>query len=77
MKHTVRRCLLLLIALFSVGCNRISWKEEVQLGSGEIIIVQRSAKVAPLGNLGVSAGWENEGMTVEVIEPKLADKPPI
>jgi hypothetical protein len=67
--------LAVLIALS--GCGRISWKEEVQLGSSEVIVVQRTAKAESFGEIGGPGGWENRGMTVEIVQPEMSDKPPI
>lgn len=63
--------------LSACGKSNISWNEEVQINGSEIIIVKRTAKTKAFGEIGGSGGWENEGMTVEVIKPVLKDKPPI
>ncbi len=67
------------VALLLVGCGKsqIGWKEEVKLQSGEVILVKRTAKSTPLGGIGDPAGWENEGMTVEIIQPLKPDNPPL
>jgi hypothetical protein len=58
------------------GTNSFSWNEEVQLQSGEVIVVKRTAKAKPFGEIGGPGGWENEGMTIEIVKPKRADNPP-
>ena len=63
--------------LASCGRSGISWTEEVRLQSGEIIVVQRTAKTKAFGELGGSGGWENQGMTLEIVAPKKPDNPPI
>lgn len=65
-------------ALFLWQCmdNKISWKEEVQLQNGQVIVVKRTAKSKPFGSQG-GGGWENEGMTMQIIDPKNAENPPL
>lgn len=63
--------------LNACGKSNISWNEEVQLNSGEIITVKRTARTKAFGEIGGPGGWENEGMTVEVIKPAMKEKPPI
>ena len=62
--------------LASCGRSGISWTEEVQLQNGEVIVVQRTAKTKAFGELGGSGGWENQGMTLEIVAPKKPDNPP-
>ena len=69
----------LLIALLVTACGKsqIEWKEEVKLQSGEIVVVKRTAKSKPFGEIGGPGGWENEGMTVQIIQPLKPDNPPL
>lgn len=55
----------------------ISWQEEVKLSSGEILVVTRTAKVKPFGEIGGPGGWENKGMTFVIASRKRADDPPV
>jgi len=60
------------------GLNKpLQWTEEVQLASGEVIVVQRTVHAQSLGEIGGPGGWESEGMTLEIISPQLPDKPPV
>ena len=70
---------IVLTALLVTACGKsqIEWKEEVQLQSGETFIVKRTAKTKPFGEIGGSGGWENEGMTVQIIQPLKPDNPPL
>lgn len=73
----------LIIAAFGAtvlaGCGKsnISWKEEVLLRNAEVIVVKRTAKTKAFGEVGGPGGWENEGMTVEIVKPPLSDTPPV
>lgn len=64
----------------ATGCvkSKLQWEEEVQLASGEVLVVQRVVKgVSPMGEVGGPGGWDSEGMTVAVISPEHADNPPV
>jgi hypothetical protein len=74
---TLMAAIAALLLLNACGKSNISWNEEVQINGGEIILVKRTAKTKAFGEIGGPGGWENEGMTVEVIKPELKDKPPI
>lgn len=68
----------LVVGLLSAcGDKRISWREEVELQDGSVLVVARTAKTAPFGEIGGPGGWENKGMTLEVLELKSIDKPPL
>lgn len=73
------RLALALMAGLTQACgeNRLEWKEEVKLQSGDVIVVQRTAKTRPFGEVGGSGGWENEGMTMQIIQPAHPDNPPL
>ena len=64
-------------SLTACGKSQLEWKEEVQLQSGEVIVVKRTAKTKAFGEIGGPGGWENKGMMVEVIQPQKPDNPPI
>lgn len=64
-------------ALTACGNSQIEWKEEVKLQSGEIVVVKRTAKSKRFGEIGGPGGWENEGMTVQIIQPIKPDNPPL
>lgn len=58
--------------------SNLQWQEEVQLASGEVLVVQRVVKgVSPMGEVGGPGGWDSEGMTVAVLSPARADNPPV
>jgi len=59
------------------GPKLISWQEEVELKSGEIIRVNRTAKSKSFGEWGGPGGWENEGMTLQIVTHSKADNPPL
>jgi len=67
----------LFCCLLIIGCGKgtLDWKEEVQLLSGEVIVVKRTAKTQSIGGIGGPGGWENEGMTAEIIQPVKPDNP--
>jgi len=76
--HFVALALLVtLFALTRCGKSNLSWTEEVQVTGHGTVIVQRTAKTKAFGEIGGPGGWENEGMTVEIIKPDLKDKPPV
>jgi hypothetical protein len=66
----------IMLPLFSCGTFGLSWKEEIQLLDGRIILVKRTAHGKPLGEIGGPGGWEPSEMTLEIDDPAIADKPP-
>lgn len=66
---------ILAFLLSSCGQSSLSWTEEIKLQSGEVIVVQRTAKTKDFGEVGGPGGWENEGMTLEILKPKKPDNP--
>lgn len=78
-QHVAGATAALFCALLLSGCGRsqIEWKEEVKLQSGEVIVVKRTAKSRDFGEIGGPGGWENEGMTVQIIQPLKPDNPPV
>jgi hypothetical protein len=65
------------IVLTGCGQNQIEWSEQVKLQSGEIVVVKRTAKSKPFGEVGGPGGWENDGMTLHILEPQKPDNPPL
>ena len=66
--------------LAAAGCvkSNLQWEEEVQLASGEVLVVQRVVKgINPMGEVGGPGGWDSESMTVAVLSPPRADNPPV
>ncbi len=49
------------IALEACGNNQIEWKEEVKLKSRDDVVMQRTARSKPFGEVSGPAGGENEG----------------
>ncbi len=65
----------LAVLLMGCGPKKLAWTEEVKLQSGEILTTRRHALAQPFGQIGGPGGWENEGMTVEIISPRKPDYP--
>lgn len=63
--------MLLIVGFCLSGCGpkKLAWTEEVKLQSGEVLKTRRTALARPYGQIGGTGGWENEGMTVEVVAP--------
>lgn len=68
-RRTVLVAIVVTLVLSGCGKSNISWTEEVQINSGEIFTVKRTAKTKDFGQIGGTGGWENEGMSVEIITP--------
>lgn len=62
--------------LAACGNSRLEWQEEVRLHDGETIVVKRTAKTKAFGEVGGPGGWENEGMTMSIVQPQRPDNPP-
>ena len=56
--------------------RHFSFKEEIKLSSGEVIVVYRQFKTKPLGEIGGSGGWEATYNSFEIVSPELPDRPP-
>ena len=55
----------------------MNWREEVQLQSGEVIVIQRTAKFSENWIAGGGGGSFNRGMTIEFDSPDKPDNPVI
>lgn len=54
---------------------RMEWREEVQLQSGEVIVIKRTAKFSENWIAGGGGGSFNRGMTIEFESPNKNDNP--
>lgn len=54
---------------------RMDWREEVQLQSGEVIVIKRTAKFSENWIAGGGGGSFNRGMTIEFDSPNKPDNP--
>lgn len=77
MKRSQYILLCLAVIVSACGKTSLSWKEEVKLSSGELIVVQRTAKTKAFGEVAGPGGWENEGMTVELVSQSADRNPPV
>ena len=59
------------------GCGdpHMEWKEQVKLQSGEVIVVERTAKFSENWVAGGGGGSINKGMTLQVVQPSKSDNP--
>jgi len=73
---TLLTLLLAAAVLNACGNVDVSWKEEVKLADGQIIIVKRTAEGKALGEVGGPGGWRATRMTLEIDRPNLPHKPP-
>ena len=67
----------LLMGLMLGGCGdpHMEWKEQVKLQSGEVIVVERTAKFSENWVAGGGGGSINKGMTLQVVQPSKSDNP--
>jgi hypothetical protein len=74
----MKQSLLLVFACLLASCGKSSleWTEEIRLQSGKVVLAKRTAKTKPFGEVGGAGGWENEGMTLQIIQPQSPDNPP-
>lgn len=56
---------------------RIYWREEVQLQSGEVIVIKRTAQFSENWIAGGGGGSFNRGMTIDFDSPNKPDNPTI
>lgn len=64
--------------LLVAGCGNvdITWREDVLLEDGRMLLVKRTAKGKRLGEIGGPGGWEATEMTLEIEEPSSSANPP-
>jgi hypothetical protein len=74
--RTALAALGLAFVLAACGNVDISWKEQVKLASGEVIVVKRTAQGKRLGEIGGTGGWAATRMTLEIAEPRRPTDPP-
>lgn len=65
-----------MVLLSRCGSVDISWREDVRLDDGRMLLVKRSAKGETLGEIGGPGGWKATQMTLEIEEPKSPGNPP-
>jgi hypothetical protein len=54
----------------------LSWAEEVQIGSSEVVLLNRTAHAKELRELGGTSSWSGTNMTLEIVLPKNAAAAP-
>ena len=78
--HVLRLILLCTLVLTMVGCSRMSesWKEEVRLSDGRLIVVKRTAKGTITRDIAMRAtGWKPKETTLRIAQVDGAAKPPV
>lgn len=78
--HALRLILLCALVLTMVGCSRMSesWKEEVRLSDGRLIVVKRTAKGTITRDIAMRAtGWIPRETTLRIGQVDEAAKPPV
>ncbi|MET4573258.1 hypothetical protein ABIA68_002116 [Stenotrophomonas rhizophila] len=78
--HTLRLILLCMLLLTMGGCSRMSesWKEEVRLSDGRLIVVKRTAKGTITRDIAMRAtGWKPKETTLRIAQVDGAAKPPV
>lgn len=76
--HALRPILLCTLVLTMVGCSRMSesWKEEVRLSDGRLIVVKRTAKGTLTRDIAMRAtGWIPRETTLRIGQVDGAAKP--
>lgn len=76
----LRLALLCTLVLTMVGCSRMSetWKEEVRLSDGRLIVVKRTAKGTITRDIAMRAtGWKPTETTVRIPELDGFSNPPV
>jgi hypothetical protein len=53
------------------------FKEEVQLASGEMILIDRKIVATPLGEIGGPGGWDPKYNSLRIVDPDFSDTPPL
>ncbi|MDQ1108636.1 hypothetical protein QE424_001795 [Stenotrophomonas rhizophila] len=78
--HTLRLILLCTLLLTMGGCSRMSesWKEEVRLSDGRLIVVKRTTKGTITRDIAMRAtGWKPKETTLRIAQVDGAAKPPV
>lgn len=78
--YALRLLLLCTLVLTMVGCSRMSesWKEEVRLSDGRLIVVKRTAKGSITRDMAMRAtGWIPRETTLRITQVDSAAKPPV
>lgn len=76
--HVLRLILLCMPVVTMVGCNRMSesWKEEVRLSDGRLIVVKRTAKGSITRDMAMRAtGWEPGETTLRIAQDGIVNPP--
>lgn len=82
MRHVTGRrvrafmCSCYLMVLAACGQVDLSWREDVQLEDGRMLLVKRTAQGKKLGEIGGPGGWEVAKMTLEIEAPESLARPP-
>ena len=78
--HALRLILLCTLVLTMVGCSRMSesWKEEVRLSDGRLIVVKRTAKGTLTRDIAMRAtGWKPKETPLRIPQLDGAAEPPV
>lgn len=78
--HALSLILLCMLVLTMVSCSRMSesWKEEVRLSDGRLIVVKRTAKGTITRDMAMRAtGWIPRETTLRIGQVDGAAKPPV
>ncbi|HDS0923425.1 TPA: hypothetical protein QDZ10_001901 [Stenotrophomonas maltophilia] len=78
--HALRLILLCTLVLTMISCSRMSesWKEEVRLSDGRLIVVKRTAKGTLTRDIAMRAtGWIPRETTLRIGQVDGAAKPPV
>lgn len=65
------------IACYFMSDHYLRFTEEVQLASGELIVVDRKFKTEALGEIGGPGGWDAKFNSMVIIRPLRDGNPPI
>lgn len=78
--HALRLILLCTLVLTMVACSRMSetWKEEVRLSDGRLLVVKRTAKGTIKRDLAMRAtGWKPGETTLRITQTQGGANPPV
>lgn len=74
-KKLVFAAIIFWIGYYAYSFNTLRFKEEIQLSSGEVIIVKRKIVTSPLGEVGGPGGWDAKYNSFEIVSPDHPDNP--